>query len=229
MVIQPGDPISAASGGRFEIRSASSLPATPTLSLSTSGTTTTATISGSDAGVTNYLLYKAAGAAAWSSSTRSGDGTIEVTGLELDVVYIFTAYSRDAENAAGACAPAQVVTVSDTADNAFDTNLAAEASYFASAFGEAVTYKPRGGGSRAISAVVFRKQPEPIGTGGAGVETTLAEIRVENNSSTGISAAELDTGGDKVTLAMRSGETAIDHRITQLLNDEDGMLSLEVR
>jgi hypothetical protein len=55
------------------------------------------------------------------------------------------------------------------------------------------------------------------------------EVRVANNSTTGISSEELNTGGDQIKLAVRIGETPT-KRSVQLLSEHDpGMLVLICR
>lgn len=72
-------------------------------------------------------------------------------------------------------------------------------------FAEAVTYKPRVGSARAIYADVVRKPPatpEELRT--EKVPSLL--ITVQNSATTGIAAAELDTGGDRIALKLRLGD-----------------------
>lgn len=97
-------------------------------------------------------------------------------------------------------------------------------------FAETVTYKPRGGGTRAIKAVVDRNPPAYKGPSGKIVTPVLA-IRVPNSATTGISSAELDTGGDKVSVAKRIGETAEDlpvHVPQNGTTHDAGRLTLEL-
>jgi len=94
--------------------------------------------------------------------------------------------------------------------------------------GEALTYKPAGGGTRAISAIVDRRDISPLGSAPHGHSQRL-EILVVNDATDGIAATEVDTGGDMVTVARRIGEAAQDRPIKKIVNqDSDGVL-LEVR
>jgi len=71
-------------------------PTTPTVTSATSTTTVTLTID-SDAGVTNYAVYKGAGDISWQAGgNRSGDGDIEIAGLDYNVSYVFVVYSESA-------------------------------------------------------------------------------------------------------------------------------------
>jgi hypothetical protein len=74
-------------------------------------------------------------------------------------------------------------------------------------FGEDVVYTPRNGAPRTIKAIVRRNPPAYVGSNGQPV-APIAEIEVANSATTGISSAELDTGGDAVTVAPRIGGTA---------------------
>jgi hypothetical protein len=98
-------------------------------------------------------------------------------------------------------------------------------------FGEAVVYtKARNGGSRTVYAQVFRQTLEP-GPGGGAPQPVITVI-VANSSTNGIAASELDTGGDTVTLAHRTGGTARAYRVHLPAggeHDDPGCLRLELR
>ena len=71
-------------------------PDAPTVTASDdeTGTSITVTFSASDTGVTNYLYYKLRTASAWTAAgNRSGDGTIQVTGLTQGSYYDFIGIS----------------------------------------------------------------------------------------------------------------------------------------
>lgn len=99
---------------------------------------------------------------------------------------------------------------------------------FLSTFGETVTYYPKAGGSREITAVVTRGQPAELDGAPHGHADRLT-IQVANDATTGISSDEVDTGGDEVKLARRIGETAANKRITKLISQDAGMMELELR
>ena len=106
-------------------------------------------------------------------------------------------------------------------------DLAADAEAHFGDFAEAITYRPRVGDTRVINAVVNRSPPAPLGPPG-----TLAAqltIAVANSEETGISAAELDTGGDSIDVALRVGGTPETRRIARLAVQDAGILVLEVR
>jgi len=113
--------------------------------------------------------------------------------------------------------------------NDFDTALIAVTPEFLARFGETVTYKPLAGGSRAITAVVNR---EGVGAvdGLPHGQGPLVSIIVANDAVTGISRAELDTAGDKVSLTWRTGGAVRDCIIVEPpLSEDAGMLELELR
>lgn len=95
-------------------------------------------------------------------------------------------------------------------------------------FAEVVTYKPRGGTARSINAVVLREQITVLAEDGDTV-APVWQVHVANDSTYGISSAELNLGGDKITLPPRDGKDAEDRSITQLMIQDVGMLVLECR
>ena len=229
MAIVIGDITSVGSLGMLRSRAVSSIPSTPTLSLVTATGQVTATITG-DAGVTNYLKYKAPSDSAWQDGgSRSGDGDLVVTGLSNDVPYVFVAYSIDADGVASLPSMAATATLTAAADNDFDDYLDDSASEFLTAFGVNIKYLPKGGGERQILAIVDIGQPNDL-DGAPHGNAPLLTISVANDSTTGISSSEVDTGGDKVELALRLGDTVQQRRITEILEDQDvGMMRLEIR
>lgn len=79
---------------------------------------------------------------------------------------------------------------------------------FADTFGEDVIYTPYGGSARTIKAIVKRNPDAQIGPDGEAL-APLLEITVENHATRGISTATMNGhGADKVTVAVRKGETA---------------------
>jgi len=101
-------------------------------------------------------------------------------------------------------------------------------------FAETVTYHPHRfygdalRADRSIKAVVHREQTTAFAED---VVTNLPVfyVHVANNSTTGISSDELDTGGDQISFPPRDGETAVEKTITQLITQDHGMLVLECR
>lgn len=111
----------------------------------------------------------------------------------------------------------------------FDDELIATRTDHISVFGESVKYKPVGDGDpRTINAVVTRGRPEELEGADYG-HSPLTTIFVENNNVTGIASDEIDTGGDMVEYAVRIGEAVEDRRITKIIQQDAGMLELELR
>lgn len=229
MTIQIGDVIGLSTGGVFEIGATSTIPSTPTLSVSSSGTTVTATISGSDSGVTNYLKYRIASDTSWQDGgSRSGDGTIAVSSLSYDAVYVFIVYSIDASSLVSLPSLAKTITLADTYDNDFDDLLADSSEDFVDEFGVNVKYIFVGGSERTIKAIVSRQEHKNI-EGMRSTNAPVFEVMLRNDSSYGVSSSEINTGGDKIELAARYGETVKQRRVTKILIQDVGMLKLEVR
>lgn len=102
-------------------------------------------------------------------------------------------------------------------------------------FAETVTYLPRQTGitttraPRSISAVVFRESLSGVDENGGEITSPVWIVHVANNASTGITGAELNLGGDRISFPPRDGETAQDRRIVSLQTQDEAMLVLEVR
>jgi hypothetical protein len=98
-------------------------------------------------------------------------------------------------------------------------------------FAESVIYYPHRFGTaatpRPISAVVIRNQVATFSPDEQIVPEF--EVRVANDSTTGISSAELNTGGDMIKLAARIGETATKRSVQYLTEHDEGMLVLICR
>ena len=113
--------------------------------------------------------------------------------------------------------------VSDAA-NVFlqDGHFAEEVTYYPHRFHTAAVREPR-----TIKAVVTRNQVSVFNPD----EQILTEfeIRVANDSTTGISSAELDTGGDKIELAAKIGDTPAKRSIQYMTEHDEGMLVLICR
>jgi hypothetical protein len=92
--------------------------------------------------------------------------------------------------------------------------------YYSHRFGTAAT-------PRTISAVVTRNQVATFNPDEQIVPEF--EVRVANNSTTGISSEELNTGGDMIKLAVRIGETPTKRSVQLLVEHDDGMLVLTCR
>ena len=112
--------------------------------------------------------------------------------------------------------------------NEFDQMLIDTRADYLVVFGETVTYKPRAGGSRSISAVVSREPPEGL-HGAPHGSSSVTTIEVANDSTTGINSNEVDIGGDNVNLAVRIGESVQDRPIKKIISQDAGMMRLELR
>jgi hypothetical protein len=224
-VAQIGRGFSPATGG------GSTPPDAPTLSVSLSGTTATATITAT-VGITVNLYKKATTDSAWVlAGTRTGSGTITVSGLAAAMQYVFAAVATDGvlyslpSIALIVDTDPAVATVSE-----FDLLLPDSADVILEHFGVPMVYYPKSGGSRNIVGVL---NPEPITSlpGMTGSNSPKSTIAVKNGSTgtyPGISTTEIDTGGDKIAYPVRHGQTAQQRRISRIVSQDAGMLTLEV-
>ena len=81
---------------------------------------------------------------------------------------------------------------------------------------------------REITALVTRQPVEGLGDMPAGTSPRLT-INVRNSATSGISSSEIDLGRDKVSVAVRIGETAQERKLAKLISQDAGMMVLEVR
>jgi len=88
---------------------------------------------------------------------------------------------------------------------------------------DTITYYPRNGGSREIRATLEFLGPDTIGTFS---RRPVIDIYIKNNSSSGISSAEVDTGGDKIELPLRYGLAVRKVRIVKIMGQEKALLHL---
>ena len=93
-------------------------------------------------------------------------------------------------------------------------------------FGETVTYYPRAGGSRTMTAIVDRSPPE-VWTP-AGAITPSLTIRVQNDASIGISHDEIDAG-DQVLVAVVAKGTPERRTFMSTLNSDGQVTEIAVR
>jgi len=103
-----------------------------------------------------------------------------------------------------------------------------DADVFFSDFAEAVIYRPHAGRPRSILAVVDREPPAFLAEAN-GPQTPGLHVIVRNNATEGISAAELDTGLDTIDVASRVGGEVTTRSIVRLVQQDAGLLRLEVR
>lgn len=109
----------------------------------------------------------------------------------------------------------------------FEDNLAGIGLEFLTEFGETVTYHPAGGSDRSILAIVERSGPAGLDGLPMGKAERL-DITVLNDGTDGIDSADLNTGGDYVTVAARIGDTAGRRRITRVLAQDTDMIRVEL-
>ncbi len=91
--------------------------------------------------------------------------------------------------------------------------------------GDTIVYDPLVGSPRIIKAIVDYPGAGPIGQL-AGGSRLHVEILICNDPITGISSAEIDTGGDKVIVPMRRGLTAGLVRINKIITQDEASLRL---
>ena len=91
-----------------------------------------------------------------------------------------------------------------------------------------ITYRPRGGGSRSIEAIIEYPGPAAI-SGLSGGSRPIMDIYVKNDSTTGIASAEVDTGGDKLDVPIRFGLTVKRMRITRIFAQDKAILHIQAQ
>jgi len=94
---------------------------------------------------------------------------------------------------------------------------------------EKIIYQPLNGRPRTVLAIIERGVPEGIPEVPGDSLADSFVVYVANDLTTGIRSEEIDTGGDVIKLPRRMGEDPTEYRISQLLDQDDGMLMLEVR
>lgn len=93
-------------------------------------------------------------------------------------------------------------------------------------FGESVVYLPRGGGRRTIKAII-RRSPPAIFDAAGNVVLPGFIVRVADDCQRGIRGSEVDTGGDRIELQKRDGDTVtIVASVMQLMSQDSGVTVL---
>ena len=93
-------------------------------------------------------------------------------------------------------------------------------------YGEAVTYVPLIGSPRSITGIVERSPRAQYGPNDQVIRPQFV-VRVLNDSTLGISSAELNDGGDQITVTERIGDAAqVTIRIKLLNSQDSGVLNL---
>lgn len=93
---------------------------------------------------------------------------------------------------------------------------------------EAVTYRPSGGASATINALVDRLGPQPIPGSSQPVRAWRFELTVLNDSTLGILSTGINTGADQVDLPERSGGTAVTWALGEILEHDGDWLKIGV-
>ena len=79
---------------------------------------------------------------------------------------------------------------------------------------------------RLINAIVDRN---PIAHAAGGTPSPELMVWVDNDSTTGISSAEINRGGDRLLVAQVIGKTAVQRTIQRIVRETVGFLQIEVR
>lgn len=79
---------------------------------------------------------------------------------------------------------------------------------------------------RPINAIVDRN---PVSTTPAGADSPTMLVWVDNDSTTGISSAEIDRGGDRLEVAQVIGKPKVQRNINRIVRQTTGFMQLEVR
>lgn len=191
----------------------------PTLTVSVSGTTATIT---ADAGIyTAYIYYASSGDDV--TLLTSGAGEVSDT-LEIGSGTVYGIFALAGLSNNRSTPVMELVEGSDTTASS-DTHGAALIAAALTAFGKTATYKPSGGSTREIVALINNANAKGLH---GGVNSPHLSIWVRN-SLAGISTAEVSTGKDKVSIATRYGETAQDRLITKIIESNPSFVKYEVR
>jgi len=95
-------------------------------------------------------------------------------------------------------------------------------------FGETIEYYPSGSQGRSVSAIVVR-DPVAILAEIGEVLTQALIIRVANNATDGIDATRIDTGTDRVEVALIADGEKEMRSIVRVLSDANGFLRFLVQ
>ena len=91
-------------------------------------------------------------------------------------------------------------------------------------FGGSIGYfNLAGDAERTIEGIVERGTFEVISETGD-VTSQAVIVKVQNDSTLGISATEIDTGGDELNVALRAGGAAERRAIVRILSDNGGLV-----
>jgi hypothetical protein len=91
-----------------------------------------------------------------------------------------------------------------------------------------VTYTPRSGSPRTVQAQVDYEGHEDFAPFVTAPRPEVL-VTVANNTTTGISSAEIDRGGDKLSVPPRYGRGSVTVRIVEIAHQDDSSLLLRCR
>lgn len=95
-------------------------------------------------------------------------------------------------------------------------------------FGELIEYFPWNNPSREMYAIVERNQATILSEVGS-ILTQSVIVRVANNETTGILATSIDTGRDKIEVALTEGGNPELRSIVQVISDANGFIRFLVQ
>jgi len=102
---------------------------------------------------------------------------------------------------------------------------ASESAVMESLSAKYISYYPDGGAERRILALISYLGPQPM-DGISGGSRPQFELLIRNDATAGITAAELDTAADKLSIPPRIGRAAITVRPVRIVNQDKAMLLL---
>lgn len=96
-------------------------------------------------------------------------------------------------------------------------------------FAETVVYYFAGGGSRSVNVIVDREPTAFYDDQGNAVLPSFT-IEMHNNCTTGVSISEIDTGGDDVSLLLKTNDVKPERRtVMKVLGHDKGAVTIAVR
>lgn len=92
-------------------------------------------------------------------------------------------------------------------------------------FGDETTYRPSGGGTRTIDAIIVTN-PVELQAVSEDAPAARCLVRTLNSATRGILASEIVLGRDKVDVDLRDGEAMRSVTIKQLVSDNGGVTTV---
>lgn len=115
---------------------------------------------------------------------------------------------------------------------AFDTQFASAFRSLLALHGELVTYQPRDGAGREITALVTRRELMPLDPleGAIAPQVQLEALDDPDDLDYGgIDPAQVNTGGDRVELAWQQGGVVESRSVAKRIPSDGGVVRLEMR